>query len=1702
MPNILLPLLKGVVISLCPKQDKPGAHTLQAVSHTSAMASATRRKGMVSLGRVVAPAPVNLPSVRSENHGNDPNIPLVPKAGGWVTQQPAPAQLAAAASARGAGPGDQTQSAPRDTASHAPNGPVAVSAPAWGAPRQAAARQGNLRQDEFPTLSGGPQGPGGPPDGAAFGRHPAYEEDERQFVGLPGQQPGPRAPYSYGGHPVDDPRFGLRSDDPRYGPRSDDRWASGRQSTQDGHDRAPLRRPYNPAEEVHRDAGPYGPPRQGYDRQGPDYSGQAPLYAYEAPSYQGAFQGQYGHPDQRSGHPPPPPPSHPLRSTSPGGSHHSADPGLRDPRTRTDNADRKMLNGDMHRGVPEPNTRAPLVHQDSHHSDVQNAGRELEQLSIATSQVPKRHDDVSHRSVSNSGTPKWAEGFADEPMDYSQQPFQDSVPRQDAGRQEHATHRARYDPESEQSGSGRAYPRDPMFPDPRRGQRFQPSRGGYPNQQGAVRDDAHWRAPNRHPQPHPTQWEPQVPDRREDPRRTEGSRSSDPQDIPATRGAPRPPDAQQHSGSLGTEGDRAMAEAMSRSPGNVSPGEHARGPTKILKRDPSSEAASPHDHTPPSISSHPMAANATQPAPRPDHAHLDMNRVSGQPQAAPGTASGPPATIGRAASPPGQTAAGAAAAAAAQAALAGPAPAAKQGPPKYNPPGTSSAPPHTPSVDQALQQGGKAPQPQPPVSPLEALATAGIHHPASRAAAGPQEPARARFHPQGAPPGTAADPRPSQQGYQQQGGQGRTGSQLPFPDPSPHVQHPGAHPPGPGPTPSQQITAQAARLDPHLANHQQQQGAGNGPGPLPQPILQFGSVQHVPNNQSVANPLHFGIPAGMLPGAKLDSASQAGNEAAASQAQHGAASRADGQDAQQGRQGPAEGPWQPKTAEQQSEFMRQKLTQRQQAQAQQQAGARPSARPSVQPVQSKASPFPQFLMQAQPQPQGQPQEQPQWQPQRQPPARSQGQQPLPPLQQGQVRVPHPLAQVAWDKPVASQPPSQTTHPNVSAQQLPKDPWDPILESRDTAAGAQQGPLGALTGGPEDAVPQHPQHGPNTRQQQQGPGMGQVAVQPGPPGLKAPRHVHQQGQQAHNDRQHGNGSGEGDRQQGHRQPGQGQRAGRRSPPQSQRAPQAQPQPLQAQPDQPESDRLPGPPQPLPQPQQQRSAQVARRVIPINPTPPAPGQGQVSLTQLPGPPPPAQQTQGQEQGQGNGVLPGPPSLPQPARPSAAQGQGQGSLEQPQQGTSGSGREERSHDRLPHSREGRAGRARGGRSSRDRGPREDASGTAATEQGVDETPPAPGLTRRPSQQAHQAPSSEDLPPPPPRDPSSSHPIPRPPALPSPKHGSTPLAQQSDSETLATATNRPGSPDQQQQSQQSQQEGQGQRPVRSHDRRQPRRQHGAQSGQASPEQNESADASAAAVGDAGPPDGNRPRNRNNQRRRAPKASRDQPAAANGGSAAADAATAEGSTAQQRRAPPGLLISAEPQGSSCETAKGRGATPPPPPPVPPGPDHLKPDSQEGPGQEEREGKSARKPDRAIYQPVARPAVEGENSALGEQGGQGAESGNRRGRGVGHGRGRGRDRRANADPGAGNHNQDGAGDPAAANEAAESGAAAASARNRSSNRGGGRGGGRGRGGQRSNSRSRGGSNSQAASTTASARNVIAPKEGIAPLPANDGGGWD
>ncbi|KAJ6688203.1 PROTEIN MODIFIER OF SNC1 1 [Salix koriyanagi] len=38
-----------------------------------------RRSGMVTLGKVAVPKPINLPSQRLENHGLDPNVEIVPK---------------------------------------------------------------------------------------------------------------------------------------------------------------------------------------------------------------------------------------------------------------------------------------------------------------------------------------------------------------------------------------------------------------------------------------------------------------------------------------------------------------------------------------------------------------------------------------------------------------------------------------------------------------------------------------------------------------------------------------------------------------------------------------------------------------------------------------------------------------------------------------------------------------------------------------------------------------------------------------------------------------------------------------------------------------------------------------------------------------------------------------------------------------------------------------------------------------------------------------------------------------------------------------------------------------------------------------------------------------------------------------------------------------------------------------------------------------------------------------------------------------------------------------------------------------------------------------------------------------------------------------------------------------------------------------
>ena len=340
-------------------------------------------------------------------------------------------------------------------------------------------------------------------------------------------------------------------------------------------------------------------------------------------------------------------------------------------------------------------------------------------------------------------------------------------------------------------------------------------------------------------------------------------------------------------------------------------GEHARGPTKILKRDPLSEAASPHDHSTAAVpSSSPQAPQA----PRSMQDHGEGGRgPEGLPQPAPasGTIMKGPSAIATA-----QTPAGAAATAAAQAALAGPLPAPRTAAPKYNPPGTL---PHQPPPEQRHDRSfHQQHQQQQGVSSIDALASAGIHHGPNRSSSqqslnqprpqGPSEPALSQADPR--LPYPQGGPRP----------------QMPFSDARLHLQHGGM---GPHPTPSQQITAQAARHEPQRAHPNQ--AAGNGG--LPSNMMQFGSMQPVPSQpkseggQPMLNPLQFGIPAGMLPGAGLD-----GRAASASGQGQPGHSQGQAQSVQQGRQGSAEGPWQPEDVETQREFMRQRAVQRAQVQ--------------------------------------------------------------------------------------------------------------------------------------------------------------------------------------------------------------------------------------------------------------------------------------------------------------------------------------------------------------------------------------------------------------------------------------------------------------------------------------------------------------------------------------------------------------------------------------------------------------------------------------------------------------------------------------------------------------------------------------------------------------------------------------------------
>lgn len=64
---------------------------LTTISLKSVFLSVAARHGLQSLGKVAAsrrmPPPANLPSLKAENKGNDPNVNIVPKDGsGWASR--------------------------------------------------------------------------------------------------------------------------------------------------------------------------------------------------------------------------------------------------------------------------------------------------------------------------------------------------------------------------------------------------------------------------------------------------------------------------------------------------------------------------------------------------------------------------------------------------------------------------------------------------------------------------------------------------------------------------------------------------------------------------------------------------------------------------------------------------------------------------------------------------------------------------------------------------------------------------------------------------------------------------------------------------------------------------------------------------------------------------------------------------------------------------------------------------------------------------------------------------------------------------------------------------------------------------------------------------------------------------------------------------------------------------------------------------------------------------------------------------------------------------------------------------------------------------------------------------------------------------------------------------------------------------------
>ncbi|RXM98229.1 Protein PRRC2C [Acipenser ruthenus] len=120
------------------------------------------RHGLQSLGKVASnrrmPPPANLPSLKAENKGNDPNVNIVPKDGsGWASRQDQPGE-------------ERPPEIPTPPPKPGPPAPQEVASGAsrsWGSSKQAGQGDGGPRinshfQQEFPSLqaAGEPEKPG------------------------------------------------------------------------------------------------------------------------------------------------------------------------------------------------------------------------------------------------------------------------------------------------------------------------------------------------------------------------------------------------------------------------------------------------------------------------------------------------------------------------------------------------------------------------------------------------------------------------------------------------------------------------------------------------------------------------------------------------------------------------------------------------------------------------------------------------------------------------------------------------------------------------------------------------------------------------------------------------------------------------------------------------------------------------------------------------------------------------------------------------------------------------------------------------------------------------------------------------------------------------------------------------------------------------------------------------------------------------------------------------------------------------------------------------------------------------------------------------------------------------------------------------------------------------------------------------------